>query len=233
MRKVRIVFVGLLILSLLLGAVGCAAGEKYPSDYETLSALIGQPINDACTKLNIQQSALTEVSKGMYSLPQTAEFAGVTFAVYLRVNLQEGLVSGIRYEAVYENQPKQAAKDIAAVAKQLSKGMGKTHVKEETVISDFKESELAEIFSGKDRFNENNFWDLTESAGAEVRSYLEYLKETPGWEAYAKQGDPHFYLDLDVVYTPNNGKTGIILTYAAEADRGSGDYREVDGGIAS
>lgn len=231
MGKMRIVLAGLLVVALMLGATGCSEVEKHPSNYETLSSLIGLSLEDACTQLGLEKDELTEVSKGMYSLPESATYAGATFTVRLRINLLEGLISGICYEAVYENNPETAAKDVAAVAKALSKAMGKTYVKKETVISDIKEGKLATAFSGEEKFTENNFWDLTESSGDAVKAYLKYLATTPGWEPYAQQGDPHFYLDFDVFYIPNQETVGVTLTYAAEAYRGDGNYEEVEGGI--
>lgn len=220
----------LLILSVtMLLCVGCTQSEttkieKYPPNYDTLASLVGQPRADVLAALELEEEQLTELTVGRYETPVTVEFAGLSFQLVLGFNAFEDALNGFAYELVYENDSAAAAKDIQTVGKYLSEAMGKTHVKEETLLWELSEKELTDNLSSEDAFSESNYWDLTETATAQQKAYMEHLKEADYWAVYRKE--PAYYLDFDVSYLPDTQTVTVALRYSVSTYRGSGNYSE-------
>lgn len=228
----------LAILILLFNLAGCGTVEKHPANYESLSVLLGQPLETVCSKLELPVEELPALSQSVYKLPTQTTYAGVSFDVLLSINLYENTLHGIRYTVTYEwneTQKAQAAKDVVAIADMLTKAMGSTYVNEEAIISDISESALVKAFSQNEVFHENNYWDLTQDAPSEVTNYIEHLETTDFWKTYAQFKNPKacYYLDFDVICDPSFEQLGITLEYKIDAFRGSGNYEEVEGGIIS
>lgn len=199
--------------------------EKYPPNYDVLASLVGQPRADVLAALELEEEQLTELIVGRYKTPVTVEFAGVSFQLVLGFNAFEDALNGFAYERVYENDPAAAAKDIRTAGGYLSGVMGKTYLSDETLLWELSEKELTDSLSGDAAFGESNYWDLTETATAQQKAYMEHLKETDYWAVYRR--DPAYYLDFDVSYLPDTQTVTVALRYSVrQYRRGSGNYSE-------
>lgn len=231
------------IVALLMVAIGltvlssCGNVEPHPSDYEQLSGLIGQPMESVFAALALPQN-MQATNPGTYKLPQKAEYAGVEFDVYLTFDAGYGdKLFRIKYQAIYQDNTRQAAEDGLKVAKNLSKAYGKTYVREEPVIADMSKNELIADLAGDEVFKENNFWDISQSCGENVKAFMEEIGSSEQWKqtsAYQKLGWlPCYYLDCDVISVPESGTQVVQIEYVVECYRGDGNWTETESGVVS
>ena len=227
MRRVKGV-VALLLTAVLLLTAGCAAGNKAPSYYDELSGVIGQPLQAALEKLNLQEDDLKPLVEGdslWLKTPIRVEYGGVGMDLVLGRDSEDRFTS-VMYLASYENAPEQAAKDTVKIGNQVEKAMGKAYVKDEVRIYEMTEKALKEHYSGKEVYTENNFWKITDSASDAVKEYFAYLEGQDFWKEALANKKANFYMDFDVNYDPESNAVWVMLTYRVGADRGDGNYSE-------
>lgn len=216
----------LLLSTVLLLIAGCAAGNKAPSYYDELSGVIGQPMQAALEKLNLQEGDLKPLTEGddaWWKTPIQVEYGGVSMDLVLGRDRADQFTS-IMYLASYENAPDQAAKDTVKIGNQVEKAMGKAHVKDEVRIYEMTEQELKECYSGKEIYTENNFWEITDSAPNAVKEYFGYCENL--WNEALPDKEADFYMDFDINYDPESNVAWVMLTYRVDVNRGDGNYSE-------
>ena len=230
-RHLSFLFAALSLLSLL----GCTNTEKYPPDYDKLAGLIGKTKEVVIAELALQDDP-QEVMKGVYVLPKQVSFRDTLFDVHLYFDIGSNFeLFKISYTASFTDDPKDAAQKILSVAKTLSKVYKETCVREETAISEISEQVLIDKFSQNIAFEENNFWDLTNSSNTNINQYIAMLESSENWQTVYGRFNlkPHYYLDCTVGYRPDENTAFIVLEYSVSAYRGDGDYKETDHGIIS
>lgn len=230
MKKVTCIIALLAILMSLVS--GCSGKEKHPSNYDQLTALMGQSREAVCTQLGLTEDDLEEDPKipGECKTPVQIEYAGVDFDLVLIFDILEDLFIGFRYRATYEAAPETAAKDTVTVAKHLSKTMGKPYyTKKDILISDQTQADLQAIFSDSDSdfFSSTNHWDLTEGAGSEIKEHMEHVRNTEHWLKYFGADTPaYFFMDFLISHDPDTDQSHIQVSYCIDHPRGSVNYGE-------
>ncbi len=195
-----------LILAVALLCTGCAgAGSKASPkniselpEYEKLSQLIGCTVEEAIAKMGWQAEEV-EPYDGLrieYKTPLTVEYAGVTFRVWLMVNISVQKIIRVNYRAEYQSAPETAAKEILQVAKKLGSAIGQDTRADtqgaDIAIFEMTETQLQEML-GKESLKKEIRWDLNRVADASIKDFMNELKDTKSWQLYTERGWPPQY----------------------------------------
>ena len=152
---------------------GCS-NKGEPSNHSKYATALGRSTEETCKIFGIRQEDMTEVVKGLYATPLTAEFAGQTFDVRLGVNLmtEEKELLQIVYQTVYSDVSEATIQAVDAIVAALNEQYG-----EPTRQSDFREKDerLPEPYT---------YWDLTETVSEDLSAYMKQLEEEYGGPAY-------------------------------------------------
>ena len=172
----------LLVAALLM--VGCSNGQAVigPSNHSKYVTALGRSTEEACKIFGIRQEDMTEVAKGLYATPLTAEFAGQTFDVRLGINLmtEERELLQIVYLTVYPDVSDATIQAVDAIVAALKEQYGEPTRQSE---SRKKDERLPES---------HTYWDLTETVSEDLSAYMKQLEEEYG-------GPAHYQLELDIV----------------------------------
>ena len=171
----------LLVTALLM--VGCSDSQAVigPSNNSKYVTALGRSTEETCKIFGIRQEDMTEVVKGLYATPLTAEFAGQTFDVRLGLNLmtEERELLQIVYFTVYPDISDATIQAVDAIVATLKEQYG-----EPTRQSEFRKKD--------ERLPEpHTYWDLTETVSEDLAAYMKQLEEEYGGPAY-------YQLELDI-----------------------------------
>ena len=164
----------LLVTALLM--VGCSNSKAVigPSNHSKYVTALGRSTEETCKIFGIRQEDMTEVAKGLYATPLTAEFAGQTFDVHLGLNLmtEERELLQIVYQTVYPDISDATIQAVDAIVAALNEQYG-----EPTRQSDVrkKDERLPQPYT---------YWDLTETVSEDLSAYMKQLEEEYGGPAY-------------------------------------------------
>lgn len=162
-----------IVLATAVLLAGCS-NKGEPSNHSKYATALGRSTEETCKIFGIRQEDMTEVVKGLYATPLTAEFAGQTFDVQLGVNLmtEEKELLQIVYQTVYSDVSEATIQAIDAIVAALNEQYG-----EPTRQSDFREKDewLPEPYT---------YWDLTETVSEDLSAYMKQLEEEYGGPAY-------------------------------------------------
>ena len=164
----------LLVTALLM--VGCSNSKAVigPSNHSKYVTALGRSKEETCKIFGIRQEDMTEVVKGLYATPLTAEFAGQTFDVQLGLNLmtEERELLQIVYQTVYPDISDATIQAVDAIVAALNEQYG-----EPTRQSDArkKDERLPQPYT---------YWDLTETVSEDLSAYMKQLEEEYGGPAY-------------------------------------------------
>ena len=164
----------LLVAALLM--VGCSNNQAVggPSNHGKYVTALGRSTEETCKIFGIRQEDMTEVAKGLYATPLTAEFAGQTFDVRLGVNLmtEEKELLQIVYLTVYSDVSEATIQAVDAIVAALNEQYG-----EPTRQSDVrkKDERLPQPYT---------YWNLTETVSEDLSAYMKQLEEEYGGPAY-------------------------------------------------
>ncbi len=229
MKTLKNAIIFLTVLSLLL-LPGCSASEEpsvqekaYPAGYAELEALIGKTQETVFAELALPED-LQPLNGATYQLPDAAEYAGVTFDVYLSFDPGSDYeLFRITYQAVCQGNAEQAADNSLKVAASLANTYGKPRTGEKLKISEISKEDLTAQLSGNRDFLKKDDWDLTQSAGENVKAYLDKVGASEQWQqsaSYQKlKSLPYYYLDFTVSFLPDENTTVIELKYNVSAYR--------------
>lgn len=162
-----------IVLATAVLLAGCS-NKGEPSNHSKYATALGRSTEETCKIFGIRQEDMTEVVKGLYATPLTAEFAGQTFDVQLGVNLmtEEKELLQIVYQTVYSDVSEATIQAVDAIVAALNEQYG-----EPTRQSDFREKDerLPEPYT---------YWDLTETVSEDLSAYMKQLEEEYGGPAY-------------------------------------------------
>ena len=148
---------------------GCS-NKGEPSNHSKYATALGCSTEETCKIFGIRQEDMTEVVKGLYATPLTAEFAGQTFDVQLGVNLmtEEKELLQIVYQTVYSDVSEATIQAVDAIVAALNEQYG-----EPTRQSDVrkKDERLPQPYT---------YWDLTETVSEDLSAYMKQLEEYGG-----------------------------------------------------
>ena len=189
----------LLVAALLM--VGCSNNQAVggPSNHGKYVTALGRSTEETCKIFGIRQEDMTEVAKGLYATPLTAEFAGQTFDVRLGVNLmtEEKELLQIVYLTVYSDVSEATIQAVDAIVAALNEQYG-----EPTRQSDVrkKDERLPQPYT---------YWDLTETVSEDLSAYMKQLEEEYGGPAYYEL-ELHVSSDEDGCWVNLRYKVGVI-----------------------
>lgn len=196
-----------------------------PPYQEDLSLSVGSPREAVLSRLELQESDLTQVSPGVYKLTDGCQYAGVALDVLLHFDSHDGLLYAYEYTAEYEAAAKNAAKDVSKVANTLDSYINGTHLHKEGQCLKLRRSALSEEFSGAEVYSLYKSWDLTPIEGGSptpVSDYLEHLETSDYWEGRVAGYltiPAAYYQDVTMEYDPQTQTVSIRVLYSAEARR--------------
>lgn len=216
--------VGLMLVVALLCA-GCAGSGNKASpkniselpEYEKLSSLIGCTVDEAIEKMGWQEDEV-ESYDGLgieYKTPLTVEYAGVSFRIWLMLNMTEQKIVRVNYRAEYQNAPDTAAKEILQVAQALGAAIGQDTGAElqdlDFDIFEITQAQLQETLEEKS-MKQQIHWDLSQVASAFTKNFMKELKDSKGWQLYAERGwPPQYRLAMTISHIEETDTVYLLL----------------------
>ena len=172
---------------------GCS-NKGEPTNHSKYATALGRSTEETCKIFGIRQEDMTEVVKGLYATPLTAEFAGQTFDVRLGVNLmtEEKELLQIVYQTVYSDVSEATIQAVDAIVAALNEQYG-----EPTRQSDArkKDERLPQPYT---------YWDLTETVSDDLSAYMKQLEE---------EYDAPAYYELELQVSADESTCWVTLRY--------------------
>lgn len=161
---------------------------KHPAYYDQLTQLLGKPMDEVYTALNISAKDVDTKNNLTYGkTPIQVAVAGVPMNLYL-VDDRMGHLAGFQYVATYVgDDTRQAAEDAVKLAKDRWNSLGYGYAADRNEDPDrlyrITVDEVQELFKnyrreyvGISELGES--WDITDQSGQTVHDYLAYLENS-------------------------------------------------------
>lgn len=215
-----VVVVAMAVMAFWLGGSGM---YELPH-YKTLSGVIGQDYEKVLSQLDPQPDNVTEISSGIYRIPDYCSYAGVGFDLVLYFEENEKLLCGFGYEARYTDTPAKAAADLVEVMKKLDIFVYGTHAHDESRCLKLDKRSLTNELEASKAFQAYKTCDLTPikiGAATSVSEYMEHLQNASFWEGNVAgfvTVPAAYYGDMQMQYDPQ-GQVVIILEFMVQPRR--------------
>ena len=254
-RLISVILLAVLIYSF----AGCTPAAQGPGDGTTaapvnlsgetvspekLAGMIGMTRAEVLEQLGITEADMT-TDIDFASVSITYEYAGVSFDE-LHLNFARdgdaphcGRLMGFKYQARYADMPDTAATDALAVGTQLLSAHGasldKTESNQKMITDLSKETIVQEIANDLDGWENADFWDITASAGANIKDYMQicpdFVIESPRGPAYNVVYKQHYYIDFAITHFPSVKTTTLALYYGLDTYRNAGEMLPGEGSV--
>lgn len=215
-----IVFIAVFAAAVILIACVLAKPKAEVPMYRQLHSNIGKNIEVVAEQLDVQKDTLVLETDGVYRAPEKYKYAGMYFDLILRFDEHEGLLNRFEYRSTENLEPKNAAKSIAKISKELSIGAVLLADGEEVELSN--KNLLAYFEAGKTLNIEQLALHLGKADVASVSEYCDYLENAEYWEGRVGKyltRHAYYYEDLYVEYDPQIQEQTIRIICSIEADR--------------
>ena len=215
-----IVFIAVFAAAVILIACVLAKPKAEVPMYRQLHSNIGKNIEVVAEQLGLQKDTLVLETDGVYRAPEKYKYAGMYFDLILHFDKHEGLLNRFEYRFTENLEPKNAAKSISKISKELSIWAVSLANGEEVELSN--KNLLAYFEAGKTLNIEQLALHLGKADVASVSEYCDYLENAEYWEGrVGKYLTKHarYYEDLYVEYDPQTQEQTIRIICSVEADR--------------
>ena len=218
-----------LILAIILTAVFLlpdALRPEHPQYYDELVGMLGLPMEQVCQELGISKNDLEGLDdrSGLYKTNLKAEYAGVSFDLWLIAVYGEDTLGGFQYWNVYEQNKDQAVEDAVLVANKLSEEFGDSGISEDkTNIVELKnvtKESVSKLFENYRRKHVGiselwGQWDLTNSADGRIKEYLTELQNSEIWISSYSGRDvvPHYAMTFTAWNDDEVDEAIVAITY--------------------
>jgi len=235
-RKPAVWICAALIIAIVLTAVFVlpdALKPEHPEYYDELIEMLGLPMEQVCQKLGISEDDLEGLDdrSGLYKTKLKAEYAGVSFDLWLIAVYGEDTLGGFQYWNVYEQNKERAVKDAVAVAHKLwgefgESGYAKTK-KDPEQLKNLTEESVSEIFENYRRQHVGiseitDRWELTDSEDGRIKEYLVELQNSEVWQASYGDKDfvPHYAMTFTAWNDDEIDEAIVAITYKTHIGNG-------------
>lgn len=198
-----------------------AMGPQHPEHYDELISMLGQPIDDVCTELDITRNDIIEVERDVLQTPITVEFAGVDLTLVLIKRIDADILGGFQYYAVYEDDRNNAVNDTVAISNKIYDNFGNGYLRSSRLLSDATVDSVNAMFgsTGKAKGSFYCAWDLTDSGDGNIEAYLSELKESAVWQNMYKEAGfaPAYQMEFHAYNDLSEEKATIVIIYGTTA----------------
>jgi len=174
----------ILLLALLLSTTACGDTQPvktYPENYERFSALLGESRETVLTQLNLTEQDLVPAQRGVYSMPVTAHYNGLTFDMSLEFDETNDRLLGFYYTKLWENEWDNAIRDVGSLAKALTQIFGEAREDvDPNRFSHMGQEELATAFAAKDKQVGTDYWLVEKRDDSATLEYVAIVREQMG-----------------------------------------------------
>ena len=225
-----------LIIAIILTAVFVlpdALKPEHPEYYDELIEMLGLPMDQVYQKLGITKNDVEGLDdhSGLYKTKLKAEYAGVSFDLWLIEVYGEDTLGGFQYWNVYEQNKEQAVKDAVLVANKLGDEFGGNgNAEDETHIGELKnvtEESVSKLFENYRRKHVGiselwGQWDLTNSDEGRIKEYLTELQNSEIWQASYGGRDfvPHYAMTFTAWNDDEIDEAIVAITYKTHVGNG-------------
>ena len=170
---------------------------KQPAYYDQMTQLLGKPLKEVYTALNINAEDVETKDNLTYGkTPIQVEIEGVPMNLYL-VDDRQGNLAGFQYVAIYVGDDKQqAAEDAVKLARNRWKSYGYGYYADQQEDPDrlyrISVDEVKEMFTnpraahvGTSELGDS--WDITDQSNQAIKDYLEDYENSLTWAAYVEE----------------------------------------------
>lgn len=218
MKKLRAVFACILMGALLLSMTACGdtpPEKEYPEHYEQYAALLGERRETVLAQLNLTEKDLVSSHRGVYSIPVTAQYNGLTFDMTLEFDEVNDRLWGFYYTKLWENEWDNVIRDVGALAKALTQTFGET--RKEAGPNRFSDMSQEELTRSLSRQGGTNYWLIEKRDDPETKAYVDIIREQIGPQRTIAD-----YLDLtlqmEVIADKASGSAMTQLRFELELD---------------
>lgn len=174
----------ILLFAILLSMTACGeppTEKAYPEQYETFSALLGESRETVLAQLNLTQQDLVPGQRGMYSIPVTAQYNGLTFDMTLEFDEVNDRLWGFYYTKLWENEWDNAIRDVGSLAKTLTQTFGEAREDvDPNRFSHMSQEELTTAFAAKDKQVGTDYWIVEKRDDSDTKAYVAVIREQMG-----------------------------------------------------
>lgn len=236
-RKPPVWICAVLIIAIVLTAVFVlpdALGPEHPEYYDELINMLGLPMERVYQELGISKEDVEGLDdrSGLYKTKLKAEYAGVSFDLWLIAVYGEDTLGGFQYWNVYEQNKEQAVKDAVVIANKLGDEFGTSgKPNTETYIGELKtatEESVSKLFENYRRKHVGiselwGQWDMTDSDEGRIKEYLSELQNSEVWQAsYGDKGFvPHYAMTFTAWNDDEVDEAIVAITYKTHIGDGN------------
>lgn len=209
--------------------------QEQPPYYETLSGLLGKPMDTVFETLGVDESEAFSIGEGYYRLPIRVTYLGLPFQIELVSGRGGEPLSQFSYVAEYLPEDTNAEKDAVAISRYywdtLGEGYQAANKQKKDILSYISKKTLRRNIN--DHRSEKvatpilqEEWDITDDNKAVLEKPFAELKESSYWDAmtHAKT-DPNVttiyelrqFLRFSVAYNYVTDLVQVKLTYIVRA----------------
>lgn len=169
---------------LLVSSSACSNADRiktYPERYEQFVSLLGESRETVLNQLNLSENDLVPAQKGLYSIPVSARYNGLTFSVTLEFDEINQRLLGFSYTKQWEDAWDDAVRDVGLLAKALTKTYGEARDDIDPVrFSSMTESELKEAFDSTSSQNTQvgtDYWLIEKRTSSVLSEYIALIRK--------------------------------------------------------
>lgn len=236
-RKPAVWICAVLVVTIILTAVFIlpdALGPEQPEYYEELVGMLGLPMEQVCQELGISKDDLEGLDdrSGLYKTKLKAEYAGVSFDLWLIELYGTDTLGGFQYWNVYEKNKEQAVKDAVSVANKLGDEFGGSgKAEDETHIGELKNATNASVSKLFENYRRKHVgiselsgrWDMTNSDEGRIKEYLAELQNSEIWlSSYSGRNVvPHYAMTFTAWNDDEVDEAIVAITYKTHVGDGN------------
>ncbi len=205
--------------------------QEHPPYYETLSGLLGQPMETVFSALGLEESEIVTVVDGVYLTPIRVTYLGLPFQLELTSGRSGVPFSQFSYVAEYDPEDTKAEEDIVSISRYywdtLGEGYQSEHKQKKDILSYISKKTLRRnIEANKSEqigtpilYEE---WDVTDDNKAILEKPFAEIKKLPQWDAMTQSAttpdvttvyDLRQFLRFTVQYNYLTDLVQVKLTY--------------------
>ena len=217
MKKLRAVFACILLGAILLSTSACSGtsqAKEYPEHYEQYAALLGKSRETVLAQLNLTEEDLVR-DRGIYSIPVTAQYNGLTFDMTLEFDEVNDRLCGFFYNKLWENEWDNVIRDVGALAKALTQTFGQT--REEAGPNRFSDMSQEELAKSLSRQGGTDYWLIEKRDDSDTKAYVAVIREQMGPQRTIADY-LNLTLQMEVIADEASGSASVHLRFELEPD---------------
>lgn len=218
MKKTKNLFACILLGAMLLSMTACSdtpPEKEYPENYEQYSALLGESRETVLAQLGLTEQDLVPGQKGVYSIPVTAQYNGLTFDMSLEFDETNDRLWGFYYTKLWENEWDNAIRDVGALAKALTQTFGETQ--EEAGPNRFSDMSQEELSKALSRQGGTDYWIIEKRDDSDTKAYVDVIQKQMGPQR-AIADYLNLTLQMEVIANEASGSAMTQLRFELEPE---------------